>query len=256
MIRITNTKHLLGVTISGDYDDLYELVEAIYQVTVSQYAGQYSSHVSMSTRVLGFCYDCRHAYMGNRDIELIPNHMHEELMKAHMMITPKNNVYYKFNFLYTEMFYLMMALNELIRLRMIGLIKDKYGKNNALDKAVVWDDVITTIRSFQASFTKCLKEFLDEKEFNRYLDLMNEDHCFYMMAIQYADLQTIEYMKLSKEERRAKLMTYARRLAKFHNSKKHIEMKQDLKEAAKYYGCAESDLKAKGIEYPEEELEW
>ena len=37
MISMKLTKNLTGVTIRGDYDDLYNLVEAFYDITIDDY---------------------------------------------------------------------------------------------------------------------------------------------------------------------------------------------------------------------------
>ena len=34
MIKITNTKNLTGVTVSGDYYDLEKLVDAFHEITI------------------------------------------------------------------------------------------------------------------------------------------------------------------------------------------------------------------------------
>ena len=36
---------------------------------------------SVKNHLLGVCYDIRHAFMGNRDIKLVDNGVHDEMMK-------------------------------------------------------------------------------------------------------------------------------------------------------------------------------
>ncbi len=71
MITITNTPNLTGVTISGDFNDLYNLVEAFHEITINEYSEKHHRYIEISTRVLGLCYDIRHAYQGDREIELM-----------------------------------------------------------------------------------------------------------------------------------------------------------------------------------------
>ena len=47
-----------------------------------------------------------------------------------------NDVYYKCNYLYPEMFFIMLALNELVKIRIRELVKGKHTYNNALDKFI------------------------------------------------------------------------------------------------------------------------
>ena len=72
MIRITNTPNLTGVTISGDFEDLDALVEAIYQVTISEFDEDLNKksrrYLNISLRALGLAYDVRHAAQGDREV--------------------------------------------------------------------------------------------------------------------------------------------------------------------------------------------
>lgn len=54
MIRITNTPSLTGVTISGDFYDLFNLVEAFHEITIDEFTEKHRSYIEISTRVPGF----------------------------------------------------------------------------------------------------------------------------------------------------------------------------------------------------------
>lgn len=253
MITIKNTENLLGVTISGDFSDLYNLVDTFYAITVDEFSEKHQRYIEMSTRVLGLCYDVRHAYQGDREVELIDNNMDEDKMKFHAIIAPKSNVYYSCNYLYPEMFFVMLALNELVELRIRELTKTKYIFKEALDKKVIWDDKIATIRAFQAEFVKCVKEVLTETSFARWLKVMNGDYLnIRHMAGQYLDVLNIKYIKMSKEKRLKSLTSIAKRIAEYQNDREHDEIKEVIAAAAKEYGCAQANIRLKGIEYPED----
>ena len=74
MIRIEDTKNMIGITIHGDYQDLNALHSAL-----SDYLRFYFDHqetegaYSCYETILGLCYDIRHAYQGDRNIESIDN---------------------------------------------------------------------------------------------------------------------------------------------------------------------------------------
>lgn len=256
MITIKNTENLTGVTISGDFNDLYNLVDAFHEITIDEYSDKHTSYIGMSTRVLGLCYDIRHAYQGDREVELLENHMDDEKMKWHSIIAPKTNLYYKCNYLYPEMFFVMLALNELVKLRMQDLSKTKYHYNRAMDKSVIWDSTIAEIRTFQAEFVKCVKETLTDASFKRWLNFMNSDYIgIDQIAGQYVDILNIKYINMTKEKRLKNLSSISKRIADFRMDDEHREIKQVVAEAAKKHGCAEGDIRLKGIEYPEE-FEW
>lgn len=253
MITIKNTENLTGVTISGDFNDLNNLVDAFYAITINEYSEKHRRYIEMSTRVLGLCYDIRHAYQGDREVELVDNNMTEDKMKWHSIIAPKSNVYYCCNYLYPEMFFIMLALNELVQLRIGDLTKTRYIYREALDKNVIWDDIIATIRAFQAEFVKCVRGTLTEATFARWLKVMNGAYLDIVnICGQYVDVLNIKYIKMTKEKRLNNLSSIARRIAQYRDDNEHDEIKEVVAEAAKEYECAQGDIRLKGIEYPED----
>jgi hypothetical protein len=255
MITVKNTPHIAGVEIRGDVYDFEKLVDAFHEITLDEFSEKHKGHIDISTRVLGLCYELRHAMQGDREVELVENGMDEEKMKFHSIIAPRNNVYYKCNYLYPEMFFVMIALNELVHLRMRELVKSKYAYNIGFDKKVIWDDNIATIRSFQAEFAKCVQETLTESSFSRWLNMMNGNYInIEEIAGQYVDLLNIKYLKMDKEKRFKNFTAIAKRIADFRSDPVHREIKEVVDEAAKENGCSGSDIRLEGIEYPEEIL--
>lgn len=112
MIRVSMTENLGGFEISGDFYDLEELYVSIYNVlgeTEYEYEGK------DELRILGLCYDLRHANMCDRDLKYVENCVHDEAIKYHGMILPHKNVYSSFKILYPEMVFVMLSLNEKCR---------------------------------------------------------------------------------------------------------------------------------------------
>jgi hypothetical protein len=255
MITVKNTPNMAGVEIRGDFYDFEKLVDAFYTITANEFEDKHKGYIHISTRVLGLCYDLRHAMQGDRGVELVENGMDEEKMRFHSVIAPRNNVYYQCKYLYPEMFFVMLALNELVKLRMRELVKSKYEYNIAFNKDVIWDDKIATIRSFQAEFAKCVREALTENSFSRWIKVMNNDYIFIKeIAGQYVDLLNIKYLKMNKEKRLKNLTVIAKRIADFQADPDYREIKEVVAEAVKEHGCSESDIRLEGIEYPEEIL--
>lgn len=256
MITINNTENLTGVTISGDFNDLYNLVEALHAITIDEYSEKHHQYIDISTRVLGLCYDIRHAYQGDREVELVDNNMTEDKMKWHSIIAPKSNVYYRCNYLYPEMFFVMLALNALVELRIRDLTKTKYIYKEAMDKKVIWDETISTIRLFQAEFVKCVKETFTEATFARWMKVMNSDYISIEdIAGQYVDLLNIKYIDMAKEKRLKNLSSIAKRVAEFRYENDHKEIKEVVMEAAREHRCEPEAIRLQGIEYPEN-FEW
>lgn len=256
MIKLENTENLTGISIVGDYYDLDNLVEAFHTITVDEFSGKNSEYIEMSTRILSICYDIRHAYQGDREVVLMDNNMDEHKMKYHSIITNTTNVYYKCTCLYPEMIYTMLALNNLIDLRMKELTKKKYMPDMSLDKKVVWDKTIATIRSFQSEFALCMKELLTERQFSIWLRYMNEDSfLIYPMYHQFLDVINVEYIHMSKEQKQNILNKISKRIALFYDDDDYFAMEKSIDDAAKGFNCHKSEIILKDLEYPED-IEW
>jgi hypothetical protein len=251
MLTIKSTKNYAGVTVSGDINDLSRLVDAFHEITVDEYS-KHTAYINISIRVLGLCYDVRHAMQGDREVELFENGIDEYIMKYHSLIAPRHNVYYSCNCLYPEMFVIMLALNQLVKLRVKELAKSKYGYNT-LHHNAVWDDTIAVVRNFQAEFTRCVRALFSESKFSRWLKLMNDDSINIQdIAGQYVDVCNIKYLNMSKEQRLKNLSKIAKRIAEFNSDEEHQKIKRVVSKAARQYGCDESSINLKSIEYPEE----
>ena len=256
MITIKNTPNLAGVTISGDFNDFYSFVEALYDITINEFSEKHHQYIDISIRVLGLCYDIRHAYQGDRKVELVDNNMTEDKMKWHSLITPESNVYYSCNYLYPEMFFVMLALNALVKLRIMDLTKKKDIYKGATDKKIIWDETIAIIRLFQAEFVKCVKDTVTDGTFARWLNVMNSEHIIIEdIAGQYVDMLNIEYINMTKEKRLKSLSSFAKRIAEFGYDKDHNEIKDIVMKAARDYQCDPGEIRLQGIEYPEY-FEW
>ncbi len=109
-------KNLAGITISGDFHDLEMLVDAFYAVTIDEDNEKYAEYFHNSTRVLGLCYEIRHAMQGDRDIVFVENGLNDLIMQYQKIRAPLKNVYFSCNYLYPEMCFAVMAINELIEI--------------------------------------------------------------------------------------------------------------------------------------------
>jgi len=252
MIKFENTENLAGVSITGDYYDFNNLVDAFHNITVDEYSEKNSEYAEMSIRVLGVCYDIRHAYQGDREVVLLDNEMDDEKMKYHSILTTSKNVYYKCNLLYPEMLYVTIALNELVILRMKELSKKKNAYEIAFDKNVVWDETIAAIRNFQAEFAKCVKELLTERSFSMWCKYMNDAYYIFAMYHQYLDLLNIQYLNMTKEKRLKNFTKISKRIADYFYDDEYRSMKKAIDEAAKKHNCHSSELRLVDKDYPEQ----
>jgi hypothetical protein len=73
--------------------DFERLYDSLHNVVGDE--GEFIYYETASLRVLGVCYDIRHALMGDREIEFVDNGMDEAKMRWMSAITPDKNVYLK-----------------------------------------------------------------------------------------------------------------------------------------------------------------
>jgi hypothetical protein len=255
MISVKSTPSLAGVEISGGYDDFDSLYDAISAITDEQLLSEYPRYQNVAIRLLGFSYDLRHAMQGDREIALVDNGMTEELMAFHHTIAPRSNVVYRFNYLYPEMMFVTLAINCLAQLRVKKLAKTAYPYFH--DKQIIWDDALTTLRSFQAKFARCVRDTLPTPGVSArwHNTLIYGGASVEGIVDQYVDMLNITYLKLNKDKRLKELSRTSRRIAEYYLDEEHHDMKGALEAAAKESGCDIHDLNFTGLEYPDN-IEW
>lgn len=256
MIKIESTPNLAGVKITGSFDDLYELVEAFYNITIDEFSEKHHEYITISTRLLGLSYDIRHAYQGDREIELVENNMDKETMKLHGKITSKHNVNYSCNYLYPEMFFCMTAINDLIILRVKDLTKTKYIHSEMQHHKVIWDKTISVLRAFQSAFAECVKNIITERSYAIWLKEITRKNIFINgITSQYVDIINIDYLKMSKEKRLKTFNSNTKQITQYYYSQEHEEISKAINKFAEENECDMDNVELSGIEYPED-IDW
>ena len=265
MLRVTNTESLTGVTISGDFNDLYQLVDALHEITINDVGEELHKssrrYVNISLRVLGLCYDVRHAAQGDRETFTEPNMLQDYKQPADEYGNPLNplphdNVGYSCNVLYPEMILVTMALNDLVKHRMSRLAKSRYGFEAPLDKKVVWDRTITTVRMFQSAFLEAISQVLTGASLTRWLNIVH-DRGTDVAGITHPFVETwnLRYLDMDRDQRAKKLGTITKRFAEHLWDEEDRRFRREIDRAVQEYQCAEGDLRTTGLEYPEV-IEW
>ena len=258
MISAKPTENFAGITIEGDHDDFYEIMESIYRMTGLE--DSYDDYYwSVKNRLLGVCYDIRHAFMGDREIKLVDNGVHDEMMKWHSMILPRQEVHFSVNIMFPEAVFVALSAPELYvwssqyygqrtkkQEEMASFPAQKYS-DYVRDKAV--------IDTLSAVILGALAEVIGDDELEKLFKLRGRQYgdIFFNYATQYVDKCNIEYLKTSPEKRKDKLRNIAKRFVQQPDAYKN--MKRDLEYSAKQYGCSFHELHDPKLEYPEE-IEW
>lgn len=213
-------------------------------------------NVNISLRVLGLTYDIRHASQGDREIITQENGIADFHLETHKKIVPRHNVYFSCNILYPEMILNMMALNELIQLRIRRLIKSRHLYNAPFDKRVAWDKTIAVVRMLQTAFQEAVSQVLGTPSFSRWQNLIHNRYIdIYRITGPFIDSWNLKYLKMNKEERAKKILTVTKRFAEYREDPENAGYRRAINQAMEEHHCAESDLHFNGLDYPEE-IEW
>ncbi len=246
MLTIRNTPRTAGIEILGDHKDLLGLYSALHAV-VGDDEEFHSEEARL--RVLGVCYDLRHAMMGDRDIEFVDNDMYYDKIKRLGVVSSDKNLYYTVSILWPEILYVFLALNHFVRL---------YARNRAktsptpiLDAANLWDSDIAQVRLFQSLVVACLKEIVSETSFRRILKLMVLPAPV-LDATQYVDLLNMKFLGGDPDKRKKSLLTTVKRLVE--QGTEYQQLRQEVDYLAKKNHCEFNDIDF-SWSYPEK-IDW
>lgn len=258
MISAKATENLTGITLEGDYDDLHEIVESIYRMTGLE-EDYDDGYWSVKNRLLGVCYDIRHAFMGDREVKLVDNGVHEEIMKWHSMILPRQEVHFSVNILFPEAVFVALSVPEIYaQSRQYYGKRSKKQQENAEFPAEKYSYYVrdkAILDTLSAVILGALAEVIGDEELEKLFKTKSHlyGEGFFHYAAQYVDKCNIEYLKTEPEKRKDKLRNIAKRF--IQHPEAYRNMKRNLEYAAKRYACSLHELEDPKLEYPEE-IEW
>ncbi|MRX72825.1 hypothetical protein GJU40_11775 [Bacillus lacus] len=239
MINARNTPNMAGLIVSGDYLDFEQLYEALHSILPDE--GEDYLYESARLRVLGLCYDIRHAMMGNREFEYKENGLHRDIMLHRGIVGSEKNIYFSFQTFYPEMLFNLMALNHFVE--NVKFANRQY----PLDRKVM------TVKNFQASILECLQSTLSAQKFlNTVRSINTSSRNLSNYTTQYLDLLNIRYLDWEPEKREKNISIIAKRLAE--RGDEYLAVRREVQDAAAKYDCHPSDIRL-AEEYPED-IDW
>lgn len=275
MINIKTTENNLGVTISGDYDDLDELHTALSNL--AGFEGEIEEYEAISLRILGICYDLRHAYMGDRDIEKIDNGITDEIKKWHGELYPDYNIYYSVNILWIEVMFSVLAIDDLIKIVTDKKLTKKYinkeldfwfedetNKEKILEEIKTEEELrlpydISIVRAYQAAVWKLLGEVVGINRYKRMKKAHSDDYKYDLSLkyngffTQYIDLLNEKCIYAKPEKRVNLLAASIRKLIKLGDD--YYDMENSIKKYAEENNISHLNVRIGNMDYPEE-MEW
>ena len=259
MIYAKPTENLTGICLEGEYLDFYEIVESIYRMTGLE-DDYYDPYWGVKNRLMGMCYDIRHAYQGDREVTFVDNGVNDALEKWHEMIMPKENVHYKVNILFPEAVFVALSVSDLY------IFSKKYYDNERVNvehrEDVYLCDFIKdkgNLEMLSCTILDALGRVIGDDGFRQILkEIERKDLSweapFYRYITSYVDRCNIEYLKTVPEKRKDKLRNIAKRFVK--QPQTYLNLKRDFEYSAKQQNCSIYHLyDPKSDKYPED-IEW
>ena len=250
MLTIKTTEKLTGVTVSGTYWDLNALYDALSNVIGEE--GSYPGYEACWLRVLGLCYEIRHAYQGDRNRGRIEY----------------GDEVFSFEYFWPEMVFIYGVLEEFIELssgsqcylRQEGAERLFYNpetKDELLDRL---PDDIAFVRYFRNLIINALQRTIDEKRFKKICKALEDRFSYTLMkryynnfCTQWVDIQNVKYLKRAPEKRKTYLATISEKIL-FDNSD-YDALEDGVYEFARVCGVPYYEIELTDIQYPDE-IEW
>lgn len=229
MIKTKLTENYAGINISGDYDDLNELYDSIHYFIQEEACSERED--IMRDHLYGFLYDVRHAYQGDREIELVENGLVDYKKEYHDIKKElTDNVYYSFNYPLPDL------LLDII------LIQHFISKNNRRG-VLEFNPQVNFVNSFYAKVVSSLEEFLTPVKFKKlktglYDSVMVES----MFYPQWFEVITCDYLNYSKEQRERHFMKTMDEIYHYDNYADYSKMKLEMDDYCKLHNCNLSDV--------------
>lgn len=196
--------------------------------------------------------------MGDRDIKLVDNGVHDEMAEWHSMKLPKQEVHFSVNVLFPEAVFVALSISELC-----FSSKGYYGQRAKKQKdsffpPLPFSDYVrdrAILDTLSAVILEAFAKVVGDDQLEKLIKLKSRQflNIFNNYAAQYVDKCNIEYLKAAPEKRKDKLRSIARRFVQQPDG--YINMKSALIHAAAQYGCSYHELHDERLEYPEE-VEW
>ncbi|MEN0661053.1 hypothetical protein NST11_17095 [Caldifermentibacillus hisashii] len=239
MLKAINTTNMAGIRTIGDFNDFEQLYEAIHQILPEE--GEDMEVEDSRLRVLGFCYDLRHALMGDRDYEYVDNGLNDDIIQQLGIVGPKKNLYLAFPTFYPEMIFVTFALNYFI------------SEYEAKRKKTTWDSCPGIARNFQNAVLACLKETLTPQKFINSIRLLNSNPSILKnYRTQYLDFLNLRFLEWDPTKREQNISILVKRIIEKGTEYQQIERK--IMQAAYKYQCLPSEIEL-NEEYPEH-IDW
>ncbi|GEK33669.1 DUF6904 family protein [Kurthia sibirica] len=200
MLALTNTEHLSGVRISGDFWDFTELKQSLEEILLALPPATDGLN-AVRSRIIDLCIQLQETLNGDFNIETTPNGISSQLQQDFKQPFPYDNIYFSTEVLWPELLFIVVSLDFFIKFA----YEDESFQMLHLH--------IMTARKFLASIFKCVLMIVHNSE-------KHSIHNYYLhprlnlknYSLQYIDMLNAYYLSLNVTERKIQLPRILQRI--------------------------------------------
>lgn len=245
MIKAEVTKNYNGITISGDYYDLSELVDAIY--TITNIYDTSDKYYTFSTFFLGLCYDIRHASMGDREFELIDTGLKED--NWFDLDHKSKNIYFSFNYVMVGLLFPIFGFIY----RKDELLEMYLNKNRTnVNEVIRTKKAIGILTSFCTLIIEKFYEFIGDDEASKLHRCASKNLFVNDFLGPFISKCDIDYLNTNKDKKKRKIVNILNHIIK--QDSVYTNMKEVYEDYAFENNICINALDY-NVEYPEE-IDW
>lgn len=111
MLKAVHTPNMTGVLLSAEPEDFRILYDSLHKLL--DRAGEDITDGPV-IRILGFCYELRHTFIGHRNASFKEHGLNDEQLAFLSLVGPKQNLILSFEMFWPEMLYVIFSLESFI----------------------------------------------------------------------------------------------------------------------------------------------
>lgn len=257
MLTVTMTPNLLGIRVAGDYDGLDKLYDAVS--TLDDLDWEEDERIPeveacIRERLLALNYDLRHAYQGDRNVELVDNGMSDEIAawSGHEDVTTYQNVVYSVEILYPEALFELICLNWLIDRRHAKLLGKKTAPlSEVTNSKILFDEPCARVRLYQSLVMEAIRKRVPSNSFSRIRSQVCDHYVMVgRMYPQWLDVINGDWMGMTAKQRAKGMSTCVRDIASYWRNPEYNEVKAGIDEFMRDRGAPLANVSL-NVDYPD-----
>lgn len=248
MLQVAMTPRLLGFKVTGDYDALDKLYDAVWALTLDDEFHPTGDRPKgsvdesfMCDRLLALAYDLRKAMQGSRTVEFVDSGLDIETAKWHGVPHVETTAVFSVNIVYPEAIYQLLAISYLIQKRRVFLRGYGELKPYGPDKSLL-DSAICAARHYQSLLLSAVEQAVSPSCFDLIRKLCTECHSSLPgLYSQWLDVLDCEWAHMSCEQRLESMSAIVQSIAEYFKQDRYRKLQAGINKCVREWGGRRTD---------------